>query len=306
LRSWPLILLGLALAGTANAVAATPSNPKEVPETPGRVAASQVPGLRVAAAGDIACAPGERPEPGRCRHAATARIVQRQNPVAVIALGDLQYESGSWADFKRSYDKSWGQFKAKTKPALGNHEYRTRGANGYYTYFGRKPPGYYTKTIGSWRLYVLNSNCSEIDCDRERRWLYNHMEAHPTRCSAIAMHHPRYSSGRDHGSSDMVAPLWRVAYGHGVDLALAGHDHDYERFAKLDGDAHYRQDGITSFVVGTGGKSLRPRGPLEKGSRFFRADKFGVLMLSLGKGEFSWDFHTVTGAVRDPGKRSCH
>jgi alkaline phosphatase len=119
------------------------------------------------------------------------------------------------------------------------------------------------------------------------------------------MHHPRYSSGRA-GSSDMVAPFWRVAYGHGVDLALAGHDHDYERFAKLDGDAHYRQDGITSFVVGTGGKSLVPRGPLEKGSRYFRADKFGVLMLSLGKGEFSWNFRTITGGARDPGHRSCH
>ena len=305
MRSWSLILLGLALTGSASAVAATPPDPKDVPDQPGRVAASRVPGVLVAAAGDIACAPGEPPEPRRCRQAATAGVIQRQNPVAVIALGDLQYEVGAWADFKASYDKTWGEFKSKTKPMVGNHEYGTPGANGYYTYFGRKQPGYYTTNIGSWRLYALNSNCSKIDCDRERRWLYDHMEAHPTRCSAIAMHHPRYSSGRAR-SSDMVAPFWRVAYGHGVDLALAGHDHDYERFAKLDGDAHYRQDGITSFVVGTGGRSLVPRGPLKKGSRFFRADKFGVLMLSLGKGEFSWDFRTVNGARRDPGKRSCH
>jgi alkaline phosphatase len=130
------------------------------------------------------------------------------------------------------------------------------------------------------------------------------MEAHPTRCSAIAMHNPRYSSGRA-GSSNVVVPFWRVAYGHGVDLALAGHDHDYERFAKMDGDFHLRGDGITSFVVGTGGRSLVPKGPVEKGSRYFRADKFGVLMLSLGRGEYSWRFRTVTGETRDPGRRSC-
>ena len=29
-------------------------------------------------------------------------------------------------------------------------------------------------------------------------------------------------------------------------------------------------------------------------------------MLSLGKGEYSWNFRTVGGGVRDPGRRSCH
>ena len=103
-----------------------------------------------------------------------------------------------------------------------------------------------------------------------------------------------------------MAPFFRVAYGHRVDLALAGHDHDYERFAPMDGDAHLRADGVASFVVGTGGKSLVPRGSAERGSRYFRADRFGILNLSLGRGAFSWDFRTITGGVRDPGRRSCH
>ncbi len=113
-----------------------------------------------------------RPSPAGAARLRPPGIIQRQNPAAVIALGDLQYETGAWADFKASYDKSWGKFKAKTKPALGNHEYRTPGAKGYYTYFGRKRQGYYTTSIGSWRLYVLNTNCNGIDCDKERRWLY--------------------------------------------------------------------------------------------------------------------------------------
>ena len=146
---------------------------------------------------------------------------------------------------------------------------------------------------------------NRIDCGRELGWLRRSLQANPTRCSAIAMHHPRYSSGIA-GSSRTMAPFWRVAYGHRVDLAIAGHDHDYERFAPMDGDAHFRADGIVSFVVGTGGKSLFPKRRAARGTRYFRADRFGVLMLSLGRGEFSWNFRTINGGTRDPGRHSCH
>ena len=43
----------------------------------------------------------------------------------------------------------------------GNHEYRTDEAGPYYEYFGERAgpagKGYYTYTLGSWRIYSLNS-----------------------------------------------------------------------------------------------------------------------------------------------------
>lgn len=300
MRSWPLILLALALAGCGNATGPVTS------AAPEPVAARYVPGIRVAAAGDIACPPGDQATSDTCRQGATARLVRRLDPKWVLALGDLQYEDGSWTDFKASYGKSWGTFKAKTKPVVGNHEYHTPGARGFYTYFGRKAPGYSATNIGTWRIYLLNSNCDAIDCAKERTWLRSNMAAHPRKCSAIAMHDPRYSSGQEHGSDPSMSRFWNIAYAHHVDLALAGHDHDYERFAPMDGSANLRRNGILSFVVGTGGKSLYQHGVNAPGTRYFRADKFGVLMLSLGDGAFSWNFRTIGGGVRDAGSHTCH
>ncbi len=71
-----------------------------------------------------------------CRSQATyAKIreleAQRGNiglPRAVLALGDLQYETGALTDFNTFYDADWGPLKPNTFPAVGNHEYRTKNA----------------------------------------------------------------------------------------------------------------------------------------------------------------------------------
>jgi len=307
MREALILLFVVALSACAAGPASTGSAATTVATGPTREPArvTWVPGVRVAVAGDIACPPGARVTATTCRHRATARLIRGLDPRWVFALGDLQYERGALSDFRASYDASWGSFKGRTKPVLGNHEYKTAGAKGYYAYFGRKPPGYSATNVGRWRIYLLNSNCAVIDCARERAWLAKDLTAKPRRCSAIVMHHPRYSSGLEHGSNRSIRRFWNVAYQHRVDLALAGHDHDYERFAPMDGDGNRSDRGIASFVVGTGGKSLYHKGTRAPGSRYFRADRFGVLLLSLGKGAYSWKFRTIEGWVRDTGRRSC-
>ena len=261
--------------------------------------------VKVVAVGDIACAPGDPVTATTCRQAATARLARQIDPKVVLALGDEQYPTGRLADFEASYDASWGQLLGRTRPVPGNHEYYTAGARGYYTYFGRQPPGYRATMIGSWRVYLLNSNCDRIDCARERAWLRTDLEQHPTACSAIALHHPRFSSGAEHGSDPSMAGFWRIADTHGVDLALAGHDHDYERFARLDADGNRTGSGMLSFVSGTGGRSLYGLGTRAPGSAYFQSKRFGMLVLWLGDGGFAWRYRTIDGAVRDAGDASC-
>jgi hypothetical protein len=259
----------------------------------------------VVAVGDMVCAPGSGTSPTTCRHGATARLARAIKPARVLALGDLQYEHGKLRAFRKAYARSWGTLKKITRPVPGNHEYHTAGAKGYFTYFGQAAPGYRAVKIGTWRVYLLNGNCGDIDCAKQRAWMRADMNAHPVACSAIALHFPRYSSG-EHGSTASMARFWRIAYRHGADLALAGHDHDYERFVPMDGDGHRVGDGLTSFVVGTGGKSLYARSAVAPGSAYFRNDQFGVLVLRLGDGEFGWKFRTIGGAVRDAASASCH
>lgn len=267
----------------------------------------EVGGPLVVAVGDIACPPTWQTTATTCRQRATARLAQRFEPRLVLALGDEQYESGRLSSYRTSYGAAWGALRPRTRPVPGNHEYRTTGASGYYGYFrGRQPgpPGYHAFDIGSWRIYALNSNCDAVDCAAENRWLDRNMSRNPRRCSAITMHHPRYSSG-EHGSNTSVEPFWRTALRHHTDLALAGHDHDYERFRPMNATGGTTPSGITSFVSGAGGKSLYVFTTRLPGSVARFDDTFGVLALRLGHGRYAWEYRTITGKVVDSGKARC-
>ncbi len=303
-----LLALGLLAAGCAWG-----SDGSSGPE-PGRTGAERVSpvasgtAVNVVAVGDVACPAGEAPSGDRCRQAATAALAQKLDPDLVIGLGDQQYEHGSLSDFQNSYDKSWGALLARTRPVPGNHEYYTSGAQGYYSYFsGRQPgpPGYYRVTANGWNLYLLNSNCHKISCRREARWLRRQMNAHPAKCTLLAMHHPRYSSGK-HGNNGAVKRLWKVAYRHRADVALAGHDHDYERFKRMNPWNRVKsRRGIQSFVSGAGGKTLYPRGSHKRGSVYFQNSTPGVVQLQLEDGSYSWSYHAIDGRVLDSGSNRC-
>jgi hypothetical protein len=293
-------------SGSSPQQQAAPSTGRSGTPTAGLAPAAATTAYRLVAAGDIACPPGSAVTATTCRQADTARLVAAQSPHAVVPVGDLQYERGSLSDFQGSYAKSWGALKSITRPVVGNHEYKTAGATGYYSYFGRRSPGYYAWDAGTWRVYSLNSNCDFIDCAAETAWLRRDMDAHPRKCQIITMHAPRFSSGLEHGNATYVAPFWRVAYNHRADIALAGHDHDYERFARLAPDGTKRPyRGIRSFVVGTGGRSLYHLGTRKAGSAYFQATRFGVLRLDLGASSYRWRYITTDGVVRDQGTSSC-
>lgn len=264
---------------------------------------------RVVAVGDIACPPGGEVTETTCQQDRVGELAKSLKPDLVLTLGDQQYDSGTKDNFMASYDKVWGSLWDITRPTPGNHEYYDGGAAGYYDYFaGRQPgpPGYYRVTANGWNIYVLNSNCDKIDCRAEEAWLDEQMTAHPSRCSLITMHHPRFSSGKEHGNSAGVKGLWRKAFEHRTDVALAGHDHDYERFARKGVAGKLRpRRGLNSFVVGTGGKDLYTLGTRKRGSKFYQAESQGVLLLELRKRSWTWSFRAVDGQVLDSGKRRC-
>lgn len=88
-------------------------------------------------------------------------------------------------------------------------------------------------------------------------WLERELKASTSDWKIAYFHHPLYSSGDRHGSDvrlrEALEPLFLK---HNVSLVLTGHDHFYERVKP--------QQGITYFVVGSGGK-LRS-GNIERGT----------------------------------------
>jgi hypothetical protein len=270
------------------------------------------------AVGDIACDPLDLAfnlglgTATRCRQAATARLAAAADPDVVAVLGDNQYEGGALSSLLSSYDLSWGPLKSRTRPAIGNHEYETSGGAGHFGYFGSRAgkadKGYYSYDVGTWHVVVLNSNCAEVSCAKgaaQEKWLRADLKANPRRCTLAYFHHPRYSSG-EHGDTAAVWPFWRALYDHHADVVLAGHDHGYERFAKIRPDGTRDADGIRSWVVGTGGKSLYAFGKPDRNSLVRYSGGFGVLKLRLGKDGYRWRFLGEPGSTfSDTGTGTC-
>jgi hypothetical protein len=296
-----LLLLRLALPGELVAPGGPAATSAVAPATAGAGSVIFV------GAGDIATCAGLGDE----QTAAVLDVV----PGTVFTLGDNAYEDGAKTEYDRCYAPTWGRQLDRTKPSPGNHEYETRGAAGYFSYFGARAgdgyTGYYAYDLGSWRIYSLNSNCGEIggcgEGSPELRWLRDDMAAHPSRCSLAYWHHPRFSSG-EHGDNALVGPIWDALAEAGTELVLAGHDHDYERFAPLRADGAVDEArGMTSFVVGTGGKELRAFEQPSPNSVVRNAGTWGVLQLVLSPDGWSSVFLPVAGAnFTDRATGSCH
>src|SRR6185369_13633359 len=235
----------------------------------------------------------------------------------VFTLGDNVYDNGTAAEFTSCYGPSWGQasIKDRTRPVPGNHDYNTAGATGYYGYFGTAAgdpaKGYYAYDAGTWRIYVLNSNCTIIACaagSAQEQWLRADLAADPRACVAAMWHHPRFSSGSEHGSSTATQDLYQALYDFNADLVLTGHDHDYERFAPQTATGSLdNARGIVEMVVGTGGRSHYLFGTIQPNSLVRNSDTYGVLRLALAAGTWSFSFlHEAGKTFTDSGTGTCH
>lgn len=261
----------------------------------------------VLAVGDIASCGTDRDE-------ATAALLE---PAAtILALGDLVHDKGSAQEFADCYQPGWGPYKAFTRPTPGDREYLEPSARAYFDAFGgaagSPQEGWYSFEVGSWHVIALNSNCDFIGGCRagspQEQWMLRDLATHPTRCTLAYWHHPRFSSTSPQGGSVQLQALWDGLFRAGVDVMLAGHEHNYERFAALNDRGQPDPDrGIRQFVVGTGGFGLSAFGRQATGSEVRDNTTFGVLRLELGDGTYNWQFLAVDGRrVVDSGSDRCH
>lgn len=173
---------------------------------------------------------------------------------ALILLGDNVYPNG---DPERLDATVFDPFApileagADLLAVLGNHDVRNGNGPGQVARLGM-PHNWYSVQIGPVLLIGLDSN--RVDDAAQLRWLEETLAEATVSTIIAAMHHPAYSAGY-HGSTPNVQEVWVPLFEqHGVDLVLAGHDHDYQRSVPI--------GGVTYFVSG-GGAKLRPAGTAE-------------------------------------------
>ena len=276
-------------------------------------------GTIVAAVGDMVCGAGQVQTAQTCHELAVSDLlVEDPDLEAFFALGDLQYNAGSLADFQTYYEPTYGRVKPITYPVIGNHKYQTQDGDGYWDYWGaqagERDRGWYSIDLGArWHVVFLNSNCGQVSClngSLQLQWLHADLQATTRPCIAAVFHHPRWSSGEAPGDNPSVDPFVRILQRHRAELILSGHSHNYERFRRQRADGTASANGIRQFVVGTGGRSVDAatgfERPFSVNSQFRIAGVFGLLRLSLTDTGFWWSFVDENGRVRDSGTDRCH
>jgi len=244
---------------------------------------------------------------------ATARLLDRI-PGTVFTVGDHAYPSGTAKQFQDCYDPSWGRHKARTRPSPGNHDYRTANAKAYFDYFGASAGperrGYYSYSLGAWHIVSLNSFIAADRRSPQIEWLRKDLSENRTSCTLAYWHTPVFSSG-PHGSEARTTAhmldVWRVLYEFGADVVINGHDHVYERFAPQDPKGKPDpKKGIREFIVGTGGAGLYNLRQIRPNSEARGARAYGVLKLTLGAIDYTWEFVTGAGEpIQDSGTSLC-
>lgn len=243
---------------------------------------------------------------GFCGHQADDRVAElaADLPGTIALLGDTVYPTGTAANYRDCLEPGWGALRDRIRAAVGNHDYVDGEASAYFEWFGAAAgpagEGWYSYDLGEWHVVVLNSMCAEVGCgpgSAEMEWLQEDLAANAGDCLLAYWHHPRLSSGR-HGPVEAVQPLWQAVVDAGVDVTLHGHDHTYERL---------EVDGVQSFVVGTGGRSLYrwERDPLPE-TEARHNGTYGLLYLVLRESSFAWEFLPVGKTVfTDSGEGAC-
>jgi hypothetical protein len=125
--------------------------------------------------------------------------------------------------------------------SLGNHDSPNQR---FYKRFNMEGRRYYAFSRGHVHFFVLDSTYvdrAQLD------WLDRELAGSRAHWKIAYAHHPIYSSGARHGS-DMAlrARLEPLFLKHGLDVALAGHEHFYERIKP--------QHGVYYFISGAAGK----------------------------------------------------
>jgi hypothetical protein len=234
----------------------------------------------------------------------------------VFTVGDNAFDSGTIDEYRNCYGPSWGTFRDRTRPAAGTREYVTDGAAGYFTYFGAAAgdpdKGYYAYDLGSWRIYVLNSNCGKVGgCGAgspQEDWLKADLDAHPQACIGAYWQTARFSSGR-FGDDPRFQPFWQDLYDHGAEFVINGHDHNYQRYVAMTPTGlRDPAKGIREFIVGTGGNGHTALNTASVPNREAANDKaYGVLRLTLHPAGYEWQFlSTQKVPYNDAGADSCH
>lgn len=95
------------------------------------------------------------------------------------------------------------------------------------------PGRWYSWRSGPALVVVLDS--TRPDDPEQLDWLERTLASTDATWRIVALHHPPYSSGWHGSATDVREAFQPIFERYGVQLVLAGHDHDYQRSVPING-----------------------------------------------------------------------
>ncbi|HBP17664.1 MAG TPA: hypothetical protein DEA08_07720, partial [Planctomycetes bacterium] len=203
-------------------------------------------------------------------------MAKEQDARFFLHTGDVVYPAGALgaavAEYNRRYFKPYAELLKRVPgfPVVGNHDlYGLYGApfkqafvlpsNGGGALFSEL---FYRFDWGDATFLALETNTIfRLGSGPHMSWLEDELKT-AKKWVIVYMHAPLYSAGKHGDSSTLQSNLESLFEHEGVDLVLAGHDHDYERSVPI---KQFNQDpsyaGLVHVVTGGGGAALRPVNP---------------------------------------------
>lgn len=167
-----------------------------------------------------------------------------------LLLGDNIYPDGDIKRLAKSHFENpyAGLIERNIRflAAIGDHDDRKQHLKDEMAYF-KMPNAYYKVSEGPVDFFILNTTLF-VRSPEQRAWIAKELAESKAKWKIVIGHHPMYSSGRNGNTEGSRAVLEPLMIKNDVDLYLAGHDHNYERFAPI--------EGIRYVVSGGGGSYL--------------------------------------------------
>lgn len=201
--------------------------------------------LRLAVAGDVGHPSAELD----ATVAAIARSMDEAPLDGLVLLGDNVYPDGDPALVPDAVLAPFAPVLERGVPllaVLGNHDVQS-GRGDQVAARLDMPGRWYSEQLGD--ICFIGLDSTQPEDPQQQAWLEDTLASAKSPWTVVALHHPPFSAGW-HGSDRAVRqsfePLFRR---FGVDLVLAGHEHDYQRSLP---------QGNTTYVVSGAATHLRP------------------------------------------------
>jgi predicted phosphodiesterase len=183
----------------------------------------------------------------------------------VLHLGDIIYPRGEGNKVDSLVHQMYAPLTQLNIPfyfALGNHDALTNEGKDVAAALKLPEPTYYAARLGPHvQAFAINTNTFARD-KAQQDWLRNALSRSSTPWQVVFGHHPLYSTGAHGHDADLVAlrqVLEPMLKQQGVEVYLAGHDHNYERFVQVFSTSETPTHALPylHIVSGGGGAHLR-------------------------------------------------